>query len=150
MELLETMLSEVDRGKAIIESCINACDERQSNNKIVLLFPDDDLETLQSAYKYIDIVMNSYDVVIVISSINIDDMHIYSRKNKKIIVTYIDEDDMRCLLRYRSVVSIASIKIISLTMPYNQKAKSLVGFKDLSFDKIVCRSLYGIFGNISV
>jgi len=125
MEKFEAMLAEVERGKEIIESYVNDCNVEQSGNKAVLLFPDDDSETLRVAYKYIDLFMKDYDYAIIIASINVDEIRRWT--NKKIFIKQVNTDDMLCALRYASMVM---MKTISLSMPYNHKAMQLVGFKE--------------------
>jgi hypothetical protein len=145
MELFKKMITEAEQGKNIIDKCITDL-EGIEKSKIILLFPDGDAKTLEISFRYLDVFLSSYDIVVVISSVDIS--KVYEHTAKQIIMTQISNDEMGRVLRYVSMVSISAIKILSLSKPYHRKAETLVGFKDITEETLVIRCLYEIFQEI--
>ena len=57
----------------------------------------------------------------------------------------IDELEMNSVLRFASFICDKTlVKVISLKMPFNQKADDLVGFKDITVDHLVYYCLYDL------
>ncbi len=142
--LFNNNFHEAERGKETVERCYQLL---RSSHKVVLIFPDDDSRVLRAAYKYLDIFLTSshYDGAIVISSIDLDID--YMREITKVPLQYckIDELEMNSVLRFASFICDKTlVKVISLKMPFNQKADDLVGFKDITVDHLVYYCLYDL------
>ncbi len=145
MSDIEIALKQAERGREIVDTYT----PDNKKNNVIAVFPDDDDELLSTAYKYFDRFLADYDYAVVITSIDIEKLSKYTTHPFEIV--RINDEDMECMLRYISVcgeASAATIKILSLKKPHCQKAEILNGFKDLTLDKIVCRGLYGIWGEI--
>jgi len=140
MGFFETSMAEAEQGRKIVETCA------QGGSGLVLIFPDDDKDTLDSVFALLDRCVADYGSASVITSITLPDLKQYT--NYPLKVTKISENDMRGVLRYASAANtdVLSIKILSLRMPYSQQAVILKDFKDLSIDKIVRHGLLGIWG----
>jgi hypothetical protein len=148
MDLLRQSIAEAEYGKNIVEECISKSEFDPLLQAIVLVFPDNDIETMVLAYKYLDVFLRKIycDAAIVISSFDLGDISRLTDKQLKIF--RISDEDMQRVLRFASVASVASVAsttVISLKMPFNQKAVDLAGFKDITLEKIVCHCLYGLF-----
>jgi hypothetical protein len=150
MKLFEAAISEAETGKKIIDGCV----KNAQGNKTVLLFPDDDKELLNAVFKYIDAYLRDYDYAAALSSFDISEITGHTKRGLNLI--RLSDIEMRGALRYASMlwisaeqnVSVGSIKIISTRKPYGRQADNLVGFKDITLDKIVVRCLFDIVGEL--
>lgn len=144
------VFEKAEKGKRIIDTCV----PDSNDNNVIVIFPDDDKELLDVAYKYFDRFLSDYDLAIVIASVDVSELNQYTDRPFKVV--QISNEEMECVLRYASMISvpyeslvgIASIKVISLKKPFCQKLEILKGVKDITLDKLVCRSLYEIWGTI--
>lgn len=139
MEFFEAAMVEAERGRQIVESCA------LGGSGLVLIFPDDDPETLESVFVQLDRCLADYGSGVAITSIELPDLRQYT--SYPLTVTKINEEDMRGVLRYASAANtdVLSIKILSLRIPYSQQAEILKSFKDLNAYRIVRHGLFGIW-----
>lgn len=139
MEFFEAAMAEAEQGREIVESCA------LGGSGLVLIFPDDDPETLDVVLTQLDRCVADYGSGTVITSIDLPDLCQYT--SYPLTVTRISEKDMCGVLRYASAANtdVLSIKILSLRVPYSQQAEILKGFKDLNTYRIVRHGLFGIW-----
>lgn len=139
MEFFEAAMAEAERGRELVESCA-LC-----GSGLVLVFPDDDPETLDAVLAQLDRCVADYSSGTVITSVKLPDLRQYT--GYPLTITKISKEDMRGVLRYVSAANtdVLSIKILSLRMPYSQQAEILKEFKDLNIYRIVRHGLFGIW-----
>ena len=146
-ELFYTYYHNAEKGKQIMEDCYRNCGIESSVHKVILVFPDDDSMVLDAAYQYFDVFLKNlhYDVAIIISSIAVDMDYLRSITKVPLYDHRIGESEMEAVLRFASFAGDQNaIKVMSLKMPFNQKAEDLVGFKDITIDHLVYYCLYGL------
>jgi len=141
-------LEEAERGKHIVEEYYNAHVNNGKNRVVVLIFPDDDSRLLLSVFHYLDRFLNeyNYDLAIILSSIDLSDYDFPSYTLKQLFFYDIDHSAMISVLRFISFIDCPNIRLLSLRMPFNMKVESLIGFKDVTVDKITYYSLFLILG----
>ena len=147
---IRKVFEKAEKGKKIIDTCV----PDSNDNNVIVIFPDDDKELLDVAYRYFDRFLSDYNYAIVIASVDVSELNQYT--DRPFEVVQISKEEMECVLRYASMISIpygslvgiSSIKVMSLKEPHCQKLEIMKGFKDITLDKLVCRSLYEIWGTI--
>lgn len=142
MNGFENALNQAEKGKKLID----AYTRKDAINQIFLIFSDDDPMLLDSAFRYIDRIMQEADFSTIFTSIDLNGIEDHITHPYEIIS--LSSNDMKCLIRFASMaqIDVPSIKIMSLRMPKSQRGELLPGYKDISMDVAVVRGLYGIFG----
>ncbi len=140
--MLEIAINEAEVGKKIIENLVTD----YMKNYVVLVFPDEDKEVLESAFKYYKRFIKDYEYIYFLSSIDINKF--VENTNIPYEVRQVTKEEMKKVISYLSVVTFPSVKIISLKMPEHIEANRLIGQKNTTIDDIVVRCLYGMKGNI--
>ena len=139
---LENALAEAERGKAIVESIVSD----YKKNYVVLVFPDKHKELFSAALKHYESFVSNYEYVYFLSSVDIEAFltktHIPYEEKK------ITEEEMNDVMRYLSLVTFSSLKILSISRPEHIKAGRLIGKKDATLEDIVVRCLFGVKGKL--
>lgn len=145
--LVKRKIKDAEQGKWIYERAIRGVENLSGYNKAVLIFPDNDCHVVDVAMRFLDRFSSEYDFIVIITSQTLN-LNFLRESRCFFRIVKLEQNDMDRLLSYASVFGNRTIRIMSLTHPYSQKAKNLVGFKDLSIEKIVCRALYAMVGRI--
>lgn len=145
-------LEEAEKGKSIIEKYYNLHVNNEGRQAVVLIFPDDDKRVLTSASKYLDRFLEEYhyDCAVILSSVDISNHDLQAQTSKPLYIYSLNQSDMIAVLRFYSFtqestsVKLANVKLMSFRMPFNQKLDDLIGFKDITADKLVFYCLFGM------
>jgi len=139
--LFHAAIAEAERGKQIIEKYFDEhfVSMNRHGRVLILIFPDDDERLYEPVSECIDrfIRESGHSGAIVLSSINIEQYNLSAKLSIPFCQYSINKSDMDAVLRFYSfVVGLPNVKLISLRMPFNQKAEILIGYKDVTAEKI--------------
>lgn len=145
----ERCLEAAQAGKDYLESLYVRYKPKQSERMAVLLFPERSEDFLNSAYKYLDdyLTKGGFDSALIVNSIGLDHEHMRSLTDKLLFTIDTSEQEMARLLRFASL-AFMEVKTMALSSPFNQRAAGLVGFKDITMDRLVYYAIYGIIGDM--
>lgn len=141
-------MAEAERGKCIVEKYYYRHVNNASQNIVMLIFPDNDSRLLSSAFRYLNSFLSEfhYDVVIILSSIDLTEYDLHSNVLKKLYIYDLSQSQMASVLRFYSFIQERiNIRLLSFSVPFNQKANDLIGFKDITADNLTYHYLYGMF-----
>ena len=136
-KLYEEHILSVEKGKTIVEKYV-----KRNVQQVSLVFPDNDKELLTAVLKRISVLKKNYQFIQFFSTEEINEISQYTDIDYS--VTILTKEEMDGVVRYASMIGLSSLKIISLIQPSSQKAKQLIGYKDIDLDKIVLRCLLGV------
>jgi hypothetical protein len=141
----EHCLSKAGAGRSIVEKCLEHAGCDKAAHTTVLVCPDNDALLWNAVCKYFDryIMEHGYDAAVVISSFCAAGLR--EQTEAKMAFYEISDSEMESVLRFSAV---SPLCVLSLRQPFHQKLYDLVGFKDIDIDKIVCRCLFNIAGNV--
>lgn len=142
-ENIKSFFLKADNGKNIYEKCIY--DVRDKKNILIIIFPEHDIELLNFAIKYLDVIEKKYQYICIIKSVKCEKI----KSNNNYYIKNISDDEMNDLLIYVSVFSNNHIKVVSLSKPYPQGFESIIGFKDIDKEFVIYRCIYEIIGEIN-
>ena len=141
-------LEEAEKGKKIIEKYYYRHSDNNDSNIIILIFPDDDKRLYEPVSDGIVRYINEYgyNEVVILSSINTDKYYLSVHLAIPIHRYVLNKSEMDAVLRFFSfVVGIPNAILVSLRMPFNQKAELLFDFKDVTVEKVVRHYLLPTF-----
>lgn len=166
--LLKNCLQEASKGRRFIKKCypfryvkkyypekwkLMNSGRQLDFRSAILIFPDDEPEVLSAAYTYLDQFLKSfyYDEAVIITSVAVDDAYMKTLTTVPLRIYHCSEQIMKQVLRYASAIQLGRaalhLKVLSLKMPFSQKADGIVGFKHITTEMMVYYCLYGLFGS---
>lgn len=145
----ESCLEMAQAGKDHLESLYVKYKPKQSERMAVLLFPERREDFLNSAYKYLGdyLAKGGFDSALIVNSIGLDHEYMQGLTGKPLFIIDASEAEMEQLLRFASL-AFMEVKTMALSNPFNQRAAGLVGFKDITMDRLVYYAIYGIIGDM--
>ncbi len=145
--VFQECLQEATKGRRIVQEYYSRHDDGAKRRAVVLIFPDDDPRLQAPVARYLDRFLHEfyYDLAIVLSSVDFG-LDFQSLTTKPLYLYRLEQSDMDAVLRFRAFDigqnGIYDIKLFSFRMPFHVQTEDLIGFKDVTADKLVFYSLF--------